>query len=63
MTGTLLGVLATIGHAGHQHRPVVIPPGALVSDLGGAVPIGMIAGVHPSIRAARLTPTEALSTT
>ncbi|GII29810.1 ABC transporter permease [Planotetraspora mira] len=63
LTGTLLGVLATVGYAGYQHWPVVIPYGALISGLGGAVAIGMIAGVYPSIRAARLTPTEALSTT
>jgi len=44
------------------HWPVIIPPVAVSGGLSGAVVIGMLAGVFPSIRAARLTPTEALAT-
>nr|WP_227025437.1 ABC transporter permease [Streptomyces tsukubensis] len=60
--GTLLGVLATVGYATYQGRPVAIPPGALAAGTTGALVIGVAAGVCPSIRAARLTPTEALAT-
>ena len=41
-------------------RPV-IPPPAVAGGVGGAVVVGVLAGVYPSIRAARLTPTEALA--
>jgi putative ABC transport system permease protein len=33
----------------------------VLGGLGGALLIGMVAGVYPSIRASRLTPTEALA--
>lgn len=59
--GILIGVLATAGYAAYQGWPPVIPPLALLGGLGGALLIGMVAGVYPSIRASRLTPTEALA--
>jgi putative ABC transport system permease protein len=62
VAGVLLGVATTAGYAAYQHWPVVLPADAVVSGLGGAVVVGMIAGVYPSIRASRLTPTEALAT-
>jgi len=61
LTGVLLGVLATAGYAAYQGWPFVVPANAVASGLGGAVVVGMIAGVYPSIRASRLTPTEALA--
>lgn len=63
LAGTVLGILATIGYATYQNWPPVIPLPAVAGGFGGAVLIGMAAGVHPSIRASRLTPTEALATT
>jgi putative ABC transport system permease protein len=60
--GVLLGIAATVCYAATQGWPVVIPSVAVAGGLGGAVVIGMLAGVFPSIRAARLTPTEALAT-
>ncbi|MGI8446720.1 MAG: ABC transporter permease [Streptosporangiaceae bacterium] len=59
--GILIGVLATAGYAAYQDWPPVIPPLAVLGGLGGALLIGMVAGVYPSIRASRLTPTEALA--
>jgi putative ABC transport system permease protein len=59
--GTLLGCLATAGYALAQGWPPVIPPAAVAGGLAGAVVVGMAAGVYPSVRAARLTPTEALA--
>ncbi|MEU1269543.1 ABC transporter permease [Streptomyces sp. NPDC005799] len=63
LTGTALGTLATVAYATHQHWPPVIPLTSVTAGLTGAILIGMLAGVYPSLRAARLTPTEALATT
>ncbi|MET7867430.1 ABC transporter permease [Micromonospora taraxaci] len=60
--GAILGVLATVGYASYQGWPPTIPLTAVVGGVGGALVVGVIAGVYPSIRAARQTPTEALST-
>jgi putative ABC transport system permease protein len=59
--GTVVGVLANIGYAGFQGWPPVIPAAAVGAGIGGALLVGVAAGVHPSIRASRLTPTEALA--
>ncbi|AGL16305.1 ABC transporter permease [Actinoplanes sp. N902-109] len=61
VAGLLLGVTGTAAYVSHQHWPTVIPAGAVAAALGGAVLVGVIAGVYPSIRAARLTPTTALA--
>ncbi|MEV1062957.1 ABC transporter permease [Streptomyces sp. NPDC050263] len=63
LVGTVIGVLATMGYATHQNWQPVIPLTSVTAGFGGAVLIGMLAGVYPSVRAARLTPTEALATT
>ncbi len=60
--GTTLGLLATVGYAAWQHWPLVIPATAALGGVGGAVLIGVLAGVYPCVRAARLTPTQALAT-
>jgi putative ABC transport system permease protein len=62
LTGTTLGLLATIGYATWQRWPIVVPAEAAVTGVGGAVAIGVLAGVYPCVRAARLTPTQALAT-
>ncbi|GAA4579715.1 ABC transporter permease [Planotetraspora phitsanulokensis] len=59
--GTLLGVAVAVGYSAYQGWPPVIPPAAAFGGIGGAVVVGMVAGVYPSIRASRLTPTDALS--
>lgn len=61
LTGTVLGVLATAGYASYQQWPVTIPVTAIAGGIAGAVLVGVAAGLHPSIRAARLTPTQALA--
>ncbi|TMC06698.1 MAG: ABC transporter permease [Chloroflexi bacterium] len=58
--GVGAGVLATAIYAGTQGWAVVIPAVAWAGGLGAAVLIGMLAGLFPALRAARMPPTEAL---
>jgi putative ABC transport system permease protein len=60
--GVSLGVLATAVYANTKHWAVVIPTLAWAGGLGAAFAIGAIAGLLPAIRAARLSPTDALRT-
>jgi len=43
-----------------SHQPIVLPAVALVGGLVTAAIVGTVAGAYPAVRAARLTPTEAL---
>ncbi len=60
--GIGLGVIATAIYASAKHEPVVIPASAWAGGLGAAIAIGAIAGLLPALRAARLSPTDALRT-
>ncbi|MGW3421974.1 hypothetical protein [Streptomyces phaeochromogenes] len=59
----MTGVPATAGYAVFEDWQPVIPLTVFGAGVGGAVVIEMAAAVCPSIRAALLTPTEALATT
>jgi putative ABC transport system permease protein len=59
--GGMLGAAITAGYALYQHWPTVLPTSALLGSAAVAVVIGVLAGVYPAARAARLTPTEALN--
>ncbi|MBL1100206.1 ABC transporter permease [Streptomyces coffeae] len=63
VAGTAIGILATVVYAVYQGWPPVIPLSAIALGTGGATAIGVLAGVYPSVRAARLAPTEALNAT
>ena len=60
--GVLIGIAATAVYAHTKHWAVVIPTLAWAGGLGAAFAIGAVAGLLPAIRAARLSPTEALRT-
>ena len=62
LAGTLIGVVATTIYAESQDWSVVIPALAFYGGVGAALIIGAVAGLYPSMRAARLSPTEALRT-
>jgi putative ABC transport system permease protein len=58
--GVLAGVAATAIFARAHGESVLIPAEAWAGGLAAAVIIGALAGLLPAIRAARLSPTEAL---
>lgn len=62
LTGVLLGALATVGYALSSGWGISVPLYALAGGLAAAVLTGVTAGTYPALRAARLTPTDALRT-
>jgi putative ABC transport system permease protein len=58
--GVGLGALITALYAGSRGWHVAIPPWALASGVLVSLLVGGLAGVYPAVRAARLSPTEAL---
>jgi putative ABC transport system permease protein len=60
--GVITGAAATAAYAHAKGWPVAIPPEAWAGGLAAALLIGALAGLLPAIRAARLSPTQALWT-
>ena len=60
--GVLIGAAAAALYARAHGETAIIPPQAWAGGLAAAVVIGAIAGLLPAIRAARLSPTQALWT-
>jgi putative ABC transport system permease protein len=62
LAGVSIGIVATAAYAHSKHWATVIPTLAWAGGLAAAFAIGALAGLLPAIRAARLSPTDALRT-
>jgi putative ABC transport system permease protein len=60
VAGAVLGAIVTAASAEANAWDVVVPMLGVVAGVGAALVIGTIAGLYPAIRAARLSPTDAL---
>ena len=58
--GILAGILITAGYAHTRHWSATIPPALIPGALAAALTFGLIAGLYPATRAARLSPSDAL---
>lgn len=61
--GAVLGTVTTAGYAVSRDWPTVVPAWASAAGIGSTLLIGMVAGLYPAMRASRLSPTEALTST
>jgi putative ABC transport system permease protein len=62
VAGVALGAGVTAAYASLRGWGVLIPPIAIVGGIVAALLIGAVAGLYPAMRAARVSPTEALRT-
>jgi putative ABC transport system permease protein len=60
VAGVALGSAVTAAYATSQQWRIIIPGIALGGGLLAALVIGVVAGIYPAMRAARLSPTDAL---
>jgi len=58
--GVAAGAAVTAGYAASRSWPVVVPVWATAGGLAATLLIGALAGLYPAVRAARVSPTEAL---
>jgi putative ABC transport system permease protein len=62
VAGVVLGIAVTTGYAATQQWPTVVPAWVSAGAVAVTLLIGVIAGLYPALRAARLPPTAALTT-
>lgn len=58
--GIALGIAGTAAYAMASSETSAVPSAAIWIGLGSAIAVGMLAGIYPALRAARLAPTDAL---
>ena len=61
VAGVVLGAGLTAAFAGYQAWATVVPSWAMAGAVGATLVIGGLAGFYPAVRAARMSPTEALA--
>ncbi|MEU6250546.1 ABC transporter permease [Glycomyces sp. NPDC047010] len=59
--GVALGALITAAYATWQDWPPTVPAWALGGGVAATAAIGAVAGLYPAVKAARMSPTEALT--
>jgi len=59
-SGVAIGAAITVGVADRQQWAVQLPAVALWGGLAAALAVGVVAGLYPALRAARLAPADAL---
>ena len=52
----------TAAFAAYQAWPATVPAWVAAGGVGATMVIGALAGLYPAVRAARVSPTEALAT-
>jgi putative ABC transport system permease protein len=60
--GAVIGGGVTTGYALWRGWPVAVPPYASIGGVAATLLIGALAGLYPAVRAARVSPSEALAT-
>ncbi|GAA3208912.1 ABC transporter permease [Dactylosporangium siamense] len=59
--GVLLGIAVTAAYATYQSWPSMVPAWATAGALAATMLIGGVAGLYPAMKAARMSPVEALT--
>jgi putative ABC transport system permease protein len=60
VTGIAAGAAITAAWANYRGWATTLPPTTLATGLAAAITVGALAGLYPALRAAQLSPTEAL---